>query len=760
MSNIYDYRDAGMVLFGLNGVDKKGNCECGNPECTALFKHPRVSNWQHVPFYSDEQFSVMHEVGQFKTGFGVLVKDIFVVDVDARNGGLESYARLCADLSLDLENEAGFVVETGSADGSMHIYFKAPEPPKALRQSLDLYKGIDFKSSGFVVGAGSRHKSGNLYEVKSGYPQDLTPAPDTLIDLLIKKTQVRASDLDGSLIDVEINELEKIVSFVGGGDDYYRWRDVGLALHHTTSGSIQGLGIWDAWALRFDGYKEGCTSEQWSKMRDENSALLSLGSLIMWAKESGYSEPVVFSADTYVQKDEAHTLDEMIAHIDIRKPPKFAGQLCTWINNQCRYPRENLAAAATLYVLSCVGGMRHFDAQDGMSLNFMPFGIAGSSSGKEAIFQAIVDCLAATGLMPAVHGSFKSEQEAVRNLLRHQASFYLIDELGIELKKISQASQKGGASYLAGLIGFFMKAYSKADGIMPVSGDLKEEIKDQVKRDIARVNKQMSEGETPELLAQESALMSQLRSADSGIVNPFFNMFGLTTPVTFDALVDHEMATNGFIARSAIFREHETNPRRKKDFKSVKMDMGISLVLSRLYGGGETYQGRIERVGDKQPIKTTDDAVELLEQIDEYFYLMAENHKSKTGLEAICRRGWEICSKISLLTGMPSGTRSKEDVLYGFAVAKWDVEKKIELAYSNEAEQHKDTRGDALLVKIKSMLDKDNDTGEGVLFNRLKKFDKVQINEALAVLVKNKVATRLEVKHPTNGKVTIKYRLA
>ena len=50
MATYDDYRDASMVLFGLNGVDSKGNCECGNPECTALYKHPRVSNWQHVPF--------------------------------------------------------------------------------------------------------------------------------------------------------------------------------------------------------------------------------------------------------------------------------------------------------------------------------------------------------------------------------------------------------------------------------------------------------------------------------------------------------------------------------------------------------------------------------------------------------------------------------------------------------------------------------------------------------------------------------------
>ena len=243
MATYDDYRDASMVLFGLNGVDSKGNCECGNPECTALYKHPRVSNWQHVPFYSDEQFQVMVDVGHMATGFGVLVKDIFVVDVDARNGGLDSYKQLCKDLSIDLEDESGFVVETGSADGSMHIYFKSPVPPKALSQSLAAYPGIDFKSSGFVVGAGSKHRSGNFYEVRKGYPQDLTDTPVTLLNLLEKKTQFRATDLNGATVDIEVEELRNVVMHITGGDTYQRWIDVGMGIHDTTQGSMQGLTI-------------------------------------------------------------------------------------------------------------------------------------------------------------------------------------------------------------------------------------------------------------------------------------------------------------------------------------------------------------------------------------------------------------------------------------------------------------------------------------------------------------------------------------
>lgn len=757
MANYDDYREAGLTVFGLHGVEK-GKCTCENPDCTALFKHPRASNWQHTPFYSDEQFQVMCDMGHLATGFGVLVKDIFVIDVDARNGGLESYARLCADLKVDFEQESGFVVETGSADGSMHIYFKSPVPPRAMMQTLESYKGCDFKSSGFVVCAGSMHKSGNCYEVKKGYPQDLTPLPQVLIDLLQKKTQYRSTDLNGITVDIEIEELKNVVMHINNGDDYSRWIDVGMAIHDTTQGNMQGLAIWEEWSATFDNYEAGATAYKWGTF-GKGQSLVSLGTLIHLAKDNGYIEPVTFNADVYTKQEEPNSLEDMIAHIDIRRPPKFAGVLCKWINDQCRYPRENLAAAATLYILSCVGGMRHYDEQDGMSLNFMPFGIAGSSTGKEAIFQAISECLAATNLMAAVHGNFKSEQEAVRNLLRHQASFYLIDELGIELKKISQAAQKGGASYLAGLVGFFMKVYSKADGVMPLSGDLKEDIKKGITSEIQRVYKLMDADGEDKHKDKLEALEKQLSFADNGLINPFFNMFGLTTPVTFDDLVDHEMATNGFIARAAIFREHDTNPKRKKGFKKEPLPLQLQLCLAQLYNGGHTPSYRVEKQGERVAIRTTDDALELLEQIDDYFHDMAEEQRSKTGLEAICRRGWEICSKISLLTAMPSGTRTIEDVLYGFAVAKWDIEKKLQLAYGNEAAQHKDTRGDALMVKIKSMLDHDSETTLGTICNRLRGFGKEQIQQAIDKLVEVGHVLAIESTHPVNKKVSVKYKL-
>ena len=762
MSNVYDYRDAGYHVFSLYGVTN-GHCDCGDPECKALYKHPSLAAWQHTPIWSDEQWSTMLELGQMQTGFGVLVSNILVIDVDARNGGVESYAKLCVDLGLDLLDASGFAVETGSGGGSMHIYFKAPVPPVALMQAHPSYKGIDFKSSGFVVGASSMHASGNQYETMKGYPDELTEAPEGLIKLLERRQHFRAKN-DGVYVDVSMKELHELMEQMGDPDETReKWLRVGMALHDTASGSQDALELWDTWSQKGAKYKTGECVEKWHGFGKNPTVVASYGTLLYYAKENGYVQPVTFDGSGFI--DDSVDVDILNTdHIDIRKPHGFAGELCDWINGQCLYPRENLAAAATLYVLSCVGGLRHHDKVNGMTANFIAFCVAASGSGKESIFEAIGKCLKMVGLMPATHGKFKSEQEAMRNLVRHQASFYLVDELGIELAKVKSAIKRGGASYLEGLLGFIMSAYSKAKGTLIVSGDMKVELKKEIKEELGRIKKLLdAKGEqgNEDLVRDEERLLQDLKKADDGIEHPYLSMFGLTTGATFDSLIDQEMATNGFVARSAIFREHETNPKRKKNFKPATMPMHVQSVLTGLFLGGHSSapSRRVERYTDIEYIDSTQEAIEALDAVYDYFYALAESNKSTTGLEAIPRRGWEICSKISLILAMPAGIRTKQDVLYGFAVAKYDIEQKIKLAYANTNEDHKERNGTALIMKIESKLDRENPTTGGQIKQAIRNFSSDQIDEALQVMIKEG-RVRMDETKARNGKVSKHYYLA
>jgi len=182
LSDAMSFIDAGYRVFGLHGGTSDGHCGCGYDECKAAFKHPVASNWQLTPEWSDEQLEGLEALGQFDTGFGVLVWGLLVVDIDARNGGVKSFAKLCADVGLELTFNSGLVVQTGSGQGSMHIYYKAPAN-KSLVQTHKDYPGIDFKSSGFCVGPGSLHASGNKYQTLVGSPSEIGEAPDALVKL-------------------------------------------------------------------------------------------------------------------------------------------------------------------------------------------------------------------------------------------------------------------------------------------------------------------------------------------------------------------------------------------------------------------------------------------------------------------------------------------------------------------------------------------------------------------------------------------------
>ena len=749
INELFDYIEAGFKVFGLHGVTN-GHCNCGNAECDAILKHPIMSNWPSVPNWSDEQIECFSEMGHFNTGFGVIVKGFLVVDVDARNGGVASFKKLCKDIPSILE--CAFVVNTGSGGGSQHWYFKLSDVDKikSLMQTCNKYKGIDFKTSGYVVGSGSLHESGANYETAKGYPQDVDFAPPELIALLERPAFYRVTN-NGQDLDIDEQHIVTLLGFIDPSIEYNEWVSVGMAIHHCLGGG--GFDIWDSWSAPSTKYGgTSVLSKHWHSF-GKTSNPVGYGTLLHYANAGGYCEPVTFVYDgslgTIEDDSEAmgggvtvkHLLDEPI---DPRRPPDFLGELTQWINDQCLYPRENLAVAAALCAVSSLAGMRYTDELDNMTPNIMAFCVAGSGTGKEQIMQSYLQIIKAAQVQSALHGGFKSEQEIMRNLIRHQAAFYCVDELGITLNKLQNASKKGGASYLEGIVGLIMSVYSKANGYLPITGDLKDEIKQKLTLEYAQVDKQLeklpqdsSSDSTRERLEDlKAGLMQSIQNVDDGLENPYLTLLGFTTPVTFNDLMSFEQATNGFMARAMIFSDLETNPKRKAKFKKTPMPVYLSNALRNLYAHGhfdalERTGARVQSLGDKSTLPTTDDATELLNEVYERFYNLAEFHKGTTGMEAIARRGYELASKVSLICALPSGLRTASHVCYGYALAMQDVERKIKLAYSTDNQKS----ADGLAAKVLSIIDKEHGETLGVICNRLRGTPKPQVETLLAEMV-------------------------
>ena len=314
MANIYDYIESGFKVFGLHGVAAKGVCGCGNPDCEAILKHPIISNWQHVPHWSEDQIDVFEQMGHFKTGFGVLCAGWLIIDVDARNGGVESFKRLCEDIPE--AGRAAFVVNTGSGNGSQHHYFRLT-PPLALLQNHDKYQGIDFKTRGYIVRCESLHASGAYYEKERGHPDDITDAPQTLIDLLIKPEMHRVK-WDGGELDVDAAHIAELASYVlNDNSDYEKYIRMGMAIHHALSGD--GFEIWDDWCAKSSKNVSAVNEKKWHSFgKSANPA--GYGTLLHYAKEYGYCDPVSFVYESVEQVSK--NLD--VSGVDLKGPPALS----------------------------------------------------------------------------------------------------------------------------------------------------------------------------------------------------------------------------------------------------------------------------------------------------------------------------------------------------------------------------------------------------------------------------------------------------
>lgn len=751
MSHMYDYLEAGFRVFGIHKV-KDGNCQCGWDECPAAYKHPVIRNWQNVPHWSDEQIETFEQIGHFDVGFGVLCSGYLIIDVDARNGGVESFHKLCTDYP-----EAGsssFIVNTGSGGGSQHHYFRLSET-LALMQHHNDYPGIDFKTSGYVIGAGSMHKSGNIYEIDKGLPQDIGLAPDAIINLLKKPKAHRVSTADGD-IDVEAKDIRELLGFISPDLPYEEWVKMGMAVNHCLNGD--GFELWDDWSSKGDGYPGSDQLERHWHSFGKSPNPAGYGTLLHYAREGGYVDDVTFEYDGESMPVTLETVD-----IDLTRPPGFVGELTEWINGQCLYPRENLSVAAALCAVSGLAGMRFIDELDDMSANIIAFCVAGSGTGKEAVQQAYLKIMRAAGIQAAVHGGFKSEQELMRNLIRHQSAFYSVDELGLVLRKLENASKRGGASYLEGLVGLVMSIYSKANGYLPITGDLKEEIREILRKELAKAEKAIddlpqdssADNRRERLESESKRVQEALSKIDDGLDSPYLTILGYTTPVTFNDLMGFEQATNGFMARSMIFSDLETNPKRKRGFKKAPMTDRLENAIRNLWAPGcfdmMAGDSRVEHSGEKTTIPTTPDGVELLDQVYESFHSMADEQKGATGLEAIPRRGYELASKVSLILALPEGLRTAEHIRFGYALAMRDVQQKIQLAYATDNDND-----NGLAAKIMSLLSSEHGETEGVICNRLRGTPKEQI-KALLAQMSEKGMIRKEELMAGNNKPCVRY---
>ena len=717
-----DALDAGWRIFPLHSIISTSDgkrCGCGDLECEAIGKHPRASNWQHTQDWDETQLEYLedHEGfffgNQLLDGYGIVTNtsELLVVDVDGRNGGFDSAKSLQV-----YRDQCGYIVRTGSGNGE-HWYFKVPSGyiGKQFITNLITHKGIDFKSSGYVVGAYSEHASGLRYEAIKGSPGTVTEAPAELLQMLERKE--KSFHLGDYSVDED--ELSAMLFAIPNTDatTYEEWLHIGMALHNATGGADNGLDLWIKWSRQSN--PSECISTMGDKWHGfgKSANPVTAATIAAKARENGYSAPVEFVDDTQWNDDDVVDATAVDNEFNMLSPPGIVGELADWINSRCAFPREKLAVAAALQIVSNAAGLNYLVAGQRTSLNLITMAIAGSRTGKGAIKTCIDEAHFILGISPACHGKFKSSQELVKNAIDHQMIVYVYDEFGKQLEKVSGAG-KSGAHYLEDLLPELMAIYSVPTGMHGLSGDLKREIIEKCDKEIAREIKKLGidDDENPLDFIKDdpsgalASAFKRRKDAEVGLIEPYLTFFGMSEPNSFNVAVEKDpwLLTGGFLGRAIIVEEEETVPEKKKSgqYNHNKMPEYLAGRLCAMFTNGNAdsgSRGRIERKTDWKYINFSKCGSAFFEKIGAYWREKAIMERdSGSSLESQALGAEEIAIKVAGILAAETKVITEVEASWAHELVKMVTLNKIERAKSNE--KLKSTvateKGDGLLSAI------------------------------------------------------------
>lgn len=781
------FSEAGHRVFTVNRiVDNNGvkSCGCDNPKCTAIGKHPVADNWQRTPLWDEDQIDGMAmTIEQLGRGYGVLCNELLVVDVDARNGGVASYQMLVEKFPSIAA--CGLIVETGSGKGSRHLYFKLNADVRISQTHKD-FPGIDFKHSGFVIGPGCLHASGNNYKVLSGDINDIDDAPEELVTFLKKMATIKV-EYDGKEMSLSDHTLHSMLDSLDCYDEYDDWVKVGMALHDATSGN--GVELWRDWSSKSAKYDPGDIDYRWHSF-GKSSNPIRVGTLIKMAKDNGWIEPVTqdgnepelqgwfakaLTGSPVVEGIKKEDLDNSknpikncpvdVSKIDLTAPPGFVGEVTKWINSQCMYPRYNLAACAALFAVGNIAGLRYAENSPSKTrTNLAFFCIAGSGTGKDAVLSASKKLLEKVGMGKVAHGNFKSDREIYQNLIRHQISIYTIDEVGARFGKIANAGKGGGASHLDGVIESFMEIYTKSNSTVYLTGDAKVEVDKDLRDRYALIKKKIDENEYKNGKGEKELRSIERRLSMDGVIDqPFISLIGFTTPTQFSRVMTLDNVETGFLGRTILCMEPDINPQPDMNFSSPPIPTGMSMRLMQLAWGGSSSPfdgGRIENLDDLIYVNRSEAAEILLERLSSWCWQLTQSHIDTNGgtFVALYRRLYEKIIKISTTLGVADGAIDVEHVSWATAMALRDIEEKIAAV---TIQDDSFSKGDKLNMSIIKAVQSQDRMSLSQISNRsaMRKYRKEDVETAVNHLVGLKLLIEKVDTDKRNGKIINRYSI-
>lgn len=166
---IKELLERGFFIYPNVYKDKRPACPHGYKDATNNF---------------EEFVKLVHRTPQFNVAIATgKISDIVVIDIDARNGGIENFKKL-----TDVHGDDSLKTLTSkTSDNGFHLFFKYP---KHFNGSFpkELCIGVDIKADGGGVnGPGSTHPSGHIYNFKDTKAHILE-FPEWMMEIISSKT--------------------------------------------------------------------------------------------------------------------------------------------------------------------------------------------------------------------------------------------------------------------------------------------------------------------------------------------------------------------------------------------------------------------------------------------------------------------------------------------------------------------------------------------------------------------------------------------
>lgn len=210
------YARRGWSVLPLHHVNNAGECSCIYgavcPE-QSRGKHPRWSKWTQRERMSNADIQAYWEEQPFDN-LGIRTgapSGFFVLDIDPKNGGLESWEELLGMQAYDFPET--YTVTTGS--GGLHLYLLMPSFD-VTNSAKGLPRGLDVRGTGGLVVAPPSVSGIGAYRVLNDLP--LAPAPGWLLALLepsaaqVDTSTVAQEDLP-AYADLDEDERDRLTTY-------------------------------------------------------------------------------------------------------------------------------------------------------------------------------------------------------------------------------------------------------------------------------------------------------------------------------------------------------------------------------------------------------------------------------------------------------------------------------------------------------------------------------------------------------------------